>query len=203
MILVTMSTVGYGDVTPKTPGGKLAVAVLTVVAALYIAMPISIVGSAFSQVRARCRQLRLALGGSPYLLHQVAQWRARRARSGGRRARPGRESASKRVCARSRSLARALLMHPSAGGRARPRARGARKVGALARRAGAARVGWRTQCNARERARAGAHAHAPSDGQPTHAWAGGRPHVRVARRRRAHAGGRTGARSLGARAAGA
>lgn len=50
MILVTMSTVGYGDVTPKTPGGKLAVAVLTVVAALYIAMPISIVGSAFSQV---------------------------------------------------------------------------------------------------------------------------------------------------------
>eukprot|EP00929_Paragymnodinium_shiwhaense_P069129 TRINITY_DN34869_c0_g1_i1.p1 TRINITY_DN34869_c0_g1~~TRINITY_DN34869_c0_g1_i1.p1 ORF type:complete len:681 (-),score=191.58 TRINITY_DN34869_c0_g1_i1:207-2249(-) len=50
LTLVTMTTVGYGDVTPQEPSGKVVVAALVVVSALYMAIPLGIVGSAFSNV---------------------------------------------------------------------------------------------------------------------------------------------------------
>jgi len=48
--IVTITTVGYGDVVPQTNLGKLVVSILTIMSALYMAMPLGIVGSAFSTV---------------------------------------------------------------------------------------------------------------------------------------------------------
>jgi hypothetical protein len=48
--LITMSTVGYGDVSPVTPYGKCVTSVLVIISALYMAVPIGIVGSAFHDV---------------------------------------------------------------------------------------------------------------------------------------------------------
>lgn len=50
LTLVTMTTVGYGDVTPKSTGGSIVVAVLVIVSLLYAAMPIGIIGQAFISV---------------------------------------------------------------------------------------------------------------------------------------------------------
>lgn len=48
--MVTMTTVGYGDVVPKSTTGTSIVFVLTVVSVLYMAVPLGIVGQAFKQV---------------------------------------------------------------------------------------------------------------------------------------------------------
>jgi len=48
--IVTATTVGYGDIVPKTRSGKVVTSLLTITSALYMAMPIGIVGSAFSTV---------------------------------------------------------------------------------------------------------------------------------------------------------
>lgn len=48
--IVTMTTVGYGDITPVTTEGNVAASVLMVFSALYMAMPLGIVGDAFSRV---------------------------------------------------------------------------------------------------------------------------------------------------------
>eukprot|EP00930_Biecheleria_cincta_P048618 TRINITY_DN33900_c0_g1_i1.p1 TRINITY_DN33900_c0_g1~~TRINITY_DN33900_c0_g1_i1.p1 ORF type:complete len:641 (-),score=104.69 TRINITY_DN33900_c0_g1_i1:206-2095(-) len=45
--IVTMSTVGYGDVSPITSGGQLFVSVLVIIGLLFTAMPIGIVGHEF------------------------------------------------------------------------------------------------------------------------------------------------------------
>lgn len=48
--MVTMTTVGYGDIYPVTAWGRVATMVLIVVAMLYTAIPIGIIGHSFSQV---------------------------------------------------------------------------------------------------------------------------------------------------------
>ncbi|CAE7159401.1 KCNA2 [Symbiodinium pilosum] len=48
--MVTLSTVGYGDIVPATSAGNIVVCVLIVVSAIYMAMPIGIVGKAFGSV---------------------------------------------------------------------------------------------------------------------------------------------------------
>jgi hypothetical protein len=48
--VVTISTVGYGDVYPVTTGGRLCIIVLIVVSVLYMAIPLGIIGGAFTQV---------------------------------------------------------------------------------------------------------------------------------------------------------
>jgi len=50
LTIVTMTTVGYGDVVPKSAGGSVAVAILIVCSALYMAIPLGIIGSAFNHV---------------------------------------------------------------------------------------------------------------------------------------------------------
>lgn len=50
LTLVTMSTVGYGDTTPKSTPGHGVVGVLIICSALYMAMPLGIIGSAFNNV---------------------------------------------------------------------------------------------------------------------------------------------------------
>ncbi|CAE8667339.1 unnamed protein product [Polarella glacialis] len=48
--IVTVGTVGYGDVTPQSSAGTVAAAMLIVVSALYMAIPLGIVGKAFGSV---------------------------------------------------------------------------------------------------------------------------------------------------------
>eukprot|EP00928_Gymnodinium_smaydae_P059936 TRINITY_DN4341_c0_g3_i1.p1 TRINITY_DN4341_c0_g3~~TRINITY_DN4341_c0_g3_i1.p1 ORF type:complete len:403 (-),score=48.05 TRINITY_DN4341_c0_g3_i1:28-1197(-) len=47
MVIVSMFTVGYGDVYPVSSGGRLLMSALFVVSALYMTIPIGIVGNAF------------------------------------------------------------------------------------------------------------------------------------------------------------
>jgi len=47
---VTMTTVGYGDTTPESGAGHIVVALLMVVSALYMAMPLGIAGAAFTSI---------------------------------------------------------------------------------------------------------------------------------------------------------
>lgn len=48
--IVTMTTVGYGDYTPANTAGHIVASVLMITSALYMAIPIGIVGNAFSEV---------------------------------------------------------------------------------------------------------------------------------------------------------
>ncbi|CAE8681369.1 unnamed protein product [Polarella glacialis] len=50
LTIVTVGTIGYGDKTPESMPGYIAVSVLIVVSALYMAIPIGIVGKAFVSV---------------------------------------------------------------------------------------------------------------------------------------------------------
>jgi len=50
LVIITMSTVGYGDISPVSERGKLLTSILVIISSLYMAIPIGIVGSAFSKV---------------------------------------------------------------------------------------------------------------------------------------------------------
>lgn len=50
LTVVTMTTVGYGDTTPDTVAGHLITSLLTLFSILYTAMPIGIIGNAFTQI---------------------------------------------------------------------------------------------------------------------------------------------------------
>lgn len=50
LTIVTMTTVGYGDSVPKSGPGHIIVTMLIVTSALYMAMPLGIVGAAFTNV---------------------------------------------------------------------------------------------------------------------------------------------------------
>jgi len=50
LTIVTMSTVGYGDIVPVSTQGHIIVSALIVSSALYMAIPLGIVGSTFSKV---------------------------------------------------------------------------------------------------------------------------------------------------------
>eukprot|EP00931_Biecheleriopsis_adriatica_P117433 TRINITY_DN92955_c0_g1_i1.p1 TRINITY_DN92955_c0_g1~~TRINITY_DN92955_c0_g1_i1.p1 ORF type:complete len:703 (+),score=125.06 TRINITY_DN92955_c0_g1_i1:96-2111(+) len=49
-VIVTVTTVGYGDITPETAEGTVATTILTLFSVLYTAMPIGIIGNAFTQI---------------------------------------------------------------------------------------------------------------------------------------------------------
>jgi len=50
LTLVTIMTVGYGEITPVTPLGKIVVCIMMPVAALFLAIPVGIVGFIFHEV---------------------------------------------------------------------------------------------------------------------------------------------------------
>lgn len=50
MVVVTMTTVGYGDVFPTTSEGYVVCSLLAVVSILYMAMPLGIIGNIFTHV---------------------------------------------------------------------------------------------------------------------------------------------------------
>lgn len=49
LVIVTLGTVGYGDIHPTTVGGRIFATLLIIVGPLYMAIPIGIVGTSFSQ----------------------------------------------------------------------------------------------------------------------------------------------------------
>lgn len=77
LTIVTMTTVGYGDITPIHPVGSVIVSVLVVTGVLYIAMPIGIIGGEIQEVwRNRDRILlmqraRSRLASSGYSPHDI------------------------------------------------------------------------------------------------------------------------------------
>lgn len=48
--IVTVGTIGYGDITPVSTGGIMTSAAMIVVSALYMAIPLALVGESFSKV---------------------------------------------------------------------------------------------------------------------------------------------------------
>merc|ERR1719491_432360 len=50
MTIVTMSTVGYGDVVPQTRPGRIVTSVMVIVSLLYMAVPLGLIGHAFTEV---------------------------------------------------------------------------------------------------------------------------------------------------------
>jgi len=50
LCLVSMTTVGYGDVVPESSAGFIIVSVLILLSVLYMAMPLGIIGFAFTQI---------------------------------------------------------------------------------------------------------------------------------------------------------
>lgn len=50
LVITTMMTVGYGDVMPRTTSGLICTSFLIISSALYMAIPLGIVGGAFSRV---------------------------------------------------------------------------------------------------------------------------------------------------------
>jgi len=48
--IITMSTVGYGDVYPSSDAGKVITVMLVICSSCYLAVPVGIIGSAFNQV---------------------------------------------------------------------------------------------------------------------------------------------------------
>jgi len=50
LTVVTMTTVGYGDVTPNTSAGSIIVGILVICSVLYMAMPLGIIGHAFTEI---------------------------------------------------------------------------------------------------------------------------------------------------------
>ena len=49
LTIVTMTTVGYGGVSPITPLGKITAAIIMLFGSFYLSMPLTIVGSVFYQ----------------------------------------------------------------------------------------------------------------------------------------------------------
>ena len=55
--IVTLTTVGYGDVFPKTPGGKIFTALVTLVGVGLIAIPSGLLASALTEARVEREQI--------------------------------------------------------------------------------------------------------------------------------------------------
>ena len=66
-VIVTLSTVGYGDISPVSPLGKFLTVPIIVAGLLFMAMPISIVGNNFTLAIEEKEKLALTLALAPAL----------------------------------------------------------------------------------------------------------------------------------------
>jgi len=69
LTIVTATTVGYGDKTPKSPGGSIVVSLLIITSVLYMAMPLGIIGEAFQQIWRNREQILVARAARDRILH--------------------------------------------------------------------------------------------------------------------------------------
>lgn len=72
-VIVTLSTVGYGDVVPATPAGQAITAVVILCGVLFMAMPITIVGNSFAQVWEEKEAIKVVLKMQELLLMRDLQ----------------------------------------------------------------------------------------------------------------------------------
>lgn len=79
-VIVSLSTVGYGDITPQTWGGKCLACFIMISGPLYTAIPIGIVGHSFSRIwedRQRLfvlQKMRIAISTAGYSMQEVAEF---------------------------------------------------------------------------------------------------------------------------------
>lgn len=55
--IVTMTTVGYGDIYPKSPYGFVVASVCAITGVIFMAMPIAVVASKFDELRTRYSEI--------------------------------------------------------------------------------------------------------------------------------------------------
>merc|ERR1712113_1380564 len=70
LAMATMTTVGYGDTIPRTPMGRATATILMVVSSLFMAMPIGIVGYAFTAIWGNRTNILLVTD----TVHRLAKW---------------------------------------------------------------------------------------------------------------------------------
>mmetsp|Transcript_164538 Transcript_164538/g.315999 ORF Transcript_164538/g.315999 Transcript_164538/m.315999 type:complete len:215 (+) Transcript_164538:3-647(+) len=70
LTIVTMTTVGYGDTTPKTHAGSIIVGILVISSVLFMAMPLGIIGQAFNEIWQDRDRILLARGTR----ERLVQW---------------------------------------------------------------------------------------------------------------------------------
>lgn len=68
--IVTLTTVGYGDVTPKTMGGKIVGAIACVVGILVIALPVTVLVEHFNEVYKHTKNRRAVIDARNKAKHQ-------------------------------------------------------------------------------------------------------------------------------------
>ncbi|KAL3932908.1 MAG: hypothetical protein SGPRY_000515 [Prymnesium sp.] len=86
-VLVTFTTVGYGDISPNTAQGKLVAAGAILLGILFTAMPITIMGQSFADAWEEKETIQIGLKLQEYLIRCECIWEG-----GGRREREDAES---------------------------------------------------------------------------------------------------------------
>lgn len=75
-VIVTITTVGYGDMIPKTPAGKAVGTMMILGGVIVLAMPIGVVGANFSRERLGAGVLGAvsSCGGALKVMKELGSW---------------------------------------------------------------------------------------------------------------------------------